>query len=137
MVVEPVGADTAASGDVANEMLSRGFLPLYTLHLLAQRPRHGNDLLREIAQRTDGTWQPSSSGVYAVLRKLERNGWITGHWESGVTRTKRTYSLTAAGGVELDARRATVVADAARVQRAIDLVAADLGTELAGNGDPR
>lgn len=122
----PGDGDTAAAGEIANEMLSRGFLPLYTLHLLGQRPRHGNDLLREIAQRTDGSWRPSSSGVYAVLRKLERHGWITGQWEDGVTRTKRTYSLTAAGSAELDARRATIGTDSARARRALDLVVADL-----------
>lgn len=132
MATNRASATAAPVDDITNEMLSRGFLPLFTLHLLHERPRHGNDLIRAIAERSRGMWQPSSSGVYAVLRKLERNGWISGEWEHGATRTKRTYTVTASGLVELAARRSSVHDQSERARRAIGLVVADLTREDAG-----
>jgi DNA-binding PadR family transcriptional regulator len=118
--------DLAATGEQLAEVLSRGFLPLYTLHLLSEAPRHGNDLLKEIETRTEGLWAPSSGGMYALLKKLEKKAWITGEWEEGETRAKRTYSLTPLGEDVLTALLEIVPPRVAAAHRALELVARDL-----------
>lgn len=120
--------DLAETGEQLNEVLTRGFLPLYTLHLLSEHPRHGNDLLREIEIRTEGLWQPSSGGMYSLLKKLEKRGWIAGEWEEGETRSKRTYQLTDLGETVLSALLEIVPPRVAATHRALELVAVDLLT---------
>jgi DNA-binding PadR family transcriptional regulator len=48
--------------------------------LLASQPQHGYQLL-ETFNRPDSlgnVWSLSTSQLYAVLKRLERQGWITG-----------------------------------------------------------
>jgi len=118
--------DLAAAGEQLNEVLTRGFLPLYTLHLLSEMPRHGNDIIHEISKRTEGLWQPSSGGIYSLLKKLEKKNWIKGEWEEGATRAKRTYSLTPLGESMLVSLLDVVPPRVAATYRALELVALDL-----------
>jgi PadR family transcriptional regulator PadR len=80
-------------------VLSRGggVLPLLVLHLLAQHPRYGNDIMREIQTRSRGTWASNPGAIYPLLRQLERQGLVSGEWEDEVKRTRRIYQLTDEG----------------------------------------
>jgi len=49
----------------------RGLLALYILHSLHREPKSGYDLLKEIGQKTEGTWIPSKGTLYPVLKQLE------------------------------------------------------------------
>lgn len=83
-------------------MLSKGggLLPLYVLHLVAQGPRYGNDVMREIEQRSKGTWASNPGAVYPLLRFLEHRGLLRGEWEDPTKRTRRMYHLTDLGRQE-------------------------------------
>ena len=83
-------------------MLSRGggVLPVLVLHLLAQRPRYGNDIMREIQTRSKGTWASNPGAIYPLLRLLEHQGLVSGEWEDAVKRTRHVYRLTEEGTQE-------------------------------------
>ncbi|MFT4189414.1 MAG: PadR family transcriptional regulator, partial [Aeromicrobium sp.] len=63
------------------------------LLLLAERPRHGYDLIQEIRERTQGVWSPSPGSVYPVLQQLEDEGLVEFDRVDG----RKTGSLTEAG----------------------------------------
>lgn len=83
-------------------MLSRGggLLPLYVLHLVSQEPRYGNDIMRELEQRSKGTWVSNPGAIYPLLRLLEHRGLLRGEWEDPTKRTRRVYHLTDIGQQE-------------------------------------
>jgi hypothetical protein len=51
-----------------------GELRLVLLALLAEQPRHGYDLIREIEERTGGAYAPSPGVVYPTLTMLDEMG---------------------------------------------------------------
>jgi DNA-binding PadR family transcriptional regulator len=85
-------------------VLSRGggLLSLYVLHLLAEKPRYGNDIMKEIKERTSGGWGPNPGAVYPMLTSMEERGYVEGNWEDPEKRTRRIYRLTPTGKDELD-----------------------------------
>jgi len=114
------------AGALLGDVLARGFLTAYLLHLCAERPRHGNEILHEIEARTEGLWAPSSGGVYTVLRKLEKRGLLEGSWEAGVTRERRVYRVTPAGHDALEEFRRLAPPRIAAASHVLEIVAADL-----------
>ena len=44
------------------------------LHLLAERPMHGYELITELEQRTGGRWKPSPGSVYPTLARSRTKG---------------------------------------------------------------
>ena len=81
------------------ELLSKGggLLPLYVLHLLAEKPRYGNDIMRAIERRTNHRWASNPGAVYPLLSAMEDSGLVLGAWEDADKRTRRIYRLTPAG----------------------------------------
>ncbi|MFA6224916.1 MAG: PadR family transcriptional regulator [Methanoregula sp.] len=73
----------------------RSFLALYILHTLQERPTSGYDLLKEIAEKTGGTWAPSKGTIYPLLKQLEEEGLI----EVAATekRAKTLFTVTQTG----------------------------------------
>jgi DNA-binding PadR family transcriptional regulator len=114
------------AGALLGDVLARGFLTAYLLHLCAEHPRHGNEILHEIEARTEGLWAPSSGGVYTVLRKLEKRGLLEGSWEAGVTRERRVYRVTDAGRDALEEFRELAPPRIAAASHVLQIVAADL-----------
>jgi hypothetical protein len=51
-----------------------GLLPLYVLHLVAQQPRYGNEIMDLLAERTNGQWVSNPGAIYPLLALLEREG---------------------------------------------------------------
>lgn len=84
------------------KLLMRGFLTLYVLRLLSERPRYGNELISAIEHISEGRWVPSAGAIYPLLRRLEVDGLVIGSWEQSDYRPRRFYKLTNAGLVELD-----------------------------------
>jgi DNA-binding PadR family transcriptional regulator len=72
---------------------SRGDIRLAALALLADQPMHGYQLMREIADRTEGLWRPSPGAVYPALQQLEDEGLVTADKAEG----KRVFRLTEEG----------------------------------------
>lgn len=86
------------------EVLSQGggLLALYVLHLLSEQPRYGNQIMRQIEQRTHGRWAGNPGAIYPLLATLENRGLVEGSWEDPKKRTRRMYLLTESGRQELD-----------------------------------
>lgn len=79
-----------------------GLLSLYVLHLLAGRPRYGNDIMNVIEERTHGRWGANPGAVYPLLNHMEDIGFVKGEWEDPEKRTRRFYRITPKGQEELD-----------------------------------
>lgn len=85
-------------------MMSKGggLLSLYVLHLLAQKPRYGNDIMRSIKKRTSRRWGSNPGAIYPLLNAMEDRGLVEGKWEDPEKRTRRIYELTESGSQELE-----------------------------------
>ncbi|BCY09679.1 PadR family transcriptional regulator [Actinoplanes sp. L3-i22] len=70
------------------------------LVMLSERPMHGYEIMRELAERSAGTWHPGSGSVYPTLERLRRDGCVVA---DEVRRRRIRYTLTEAG--ETEARR--------------------------------
>ena len=91
------------SGDLLLADLRRaGLLPLLVLHFLADGPSYGNQLMDRVAQLSGGLLAVNPNTMYPLLRSLEGRGLIAGEWEHPERRSRRFYSLTAAGAAERD-----------------------------------
>ena len=78
-----------------------GLLPLYVLHLVAQKPRYGNEIMDLLAERTNGQWVSNPGAIYPLLTLLENEGFIEGKWEDPEKRTVRIYTITPTGQAEV------------------------------------
>src|ERR1700761_296990 len=83
----------------------RGDVRAAVLALLADRPMHGYEMIKEIEERSDGAWTPSAGSIYPMLQLLEDEGLIRGEDSDG----KRRFSLTDSGRAE-QAEKADAVA---------------------------
>ena len=83
--------------------MGRGDVRAAVLALLAERPMHGYQIIREIEERSGGSWKPSAGSVYPTLQLLADEGLITAEEANG----KKTYSLTEAGRAEAAAAEGT------------------------------
>ena len=68
------------------------------LSLLAEGPKHGYQLMKEMKDRSSGMYSASAGTVYPTLQQLEDEDLVEATQLSG----KRVYSLTKAGQKELD-----------------------------------
>ena len=79
----------------------RGDVRTALLRLLADEPKHGYDLIRELEERSGGAWRPSPGSIYPTLQLLEDEGLVTSEERDG----KRVYTINDAGRAELEERR--------------------------------
>lgn len=76
----------------------RGDIKYALLELLAEQPRHGYDLIKELEQRYGGFYRPSPGSVYPTLQMLEDEGHLTSEQVDG----KRVYTITDSGRKALE-----------------------------------
>ena len=67
------------------------------LALLEHQARHGYELGKLIAERSEGVVRFHVASLYPLLYRLERRGWVRGEWEPAGGRRRRFYRLTASG----------------------------------------
>jgi len=67
------------------------------LHLIAEGPSYGNQLMERIGAMTAGVLSVNPNTMYPLLRQLEGRGLIEGQWEHPERRSRRYYSLTEEG----------------------------------------
>jgi DNA-binding PadR family transcriptional regulator len=84
----------------------KGYIRIGVLILLNKKPSHGYEIMKEINNRTKGFWQPTSGGVYPILRDLEKSRYIKGEWQTHKNRRLKVYKITESG--ELIIKRAIV-----------------------------
>ena len=121
--------------------LGAGDLQLLLLALLAEQPRHGYELIKELEQRTSGYYSPSPGVIYPALTYLEEIGFASVEAEGN----KKLYRITDTGAAFLKENQTSAEAMLnelveigrrfARAQRAMNEeegadTTADEGTEL-------
>jgi DNA-binding PadR family transcriptional regulator len=89
----------------SRRMFDGGELRLVLLKLIADEPRHGYDLIREIETLTGGAYAPSPGVVYPTLTMLDEMGLIAQRESEGA---KKAFAITDAGTAELDANQEQV-----------------------------
>ena len=70
---------------------------LLILLSLAEQPRHGYAILKDVQQMSDGRVRLSTGTLYGALRRLLEDDWIVRHADEDTSRGRQGYRLTAKG----------------------------------------
>jgi DNA-binding PadR family transcriptional regulator len=103
----PWGEGEGRGGGRRGRVFDGGELRLLLLSLLAEQPRHGYDLIREIEERTGGVYAPSPGVVYPTLSMLDEMGHIDEVKEEGA---RKRFAITDAGRAHLEEKKEEVAA---------------------------
>jgi DNA-binding PadR family transcriptional regulator len=92
-------------GAWGGRMFEQGDLKYVILQLLAEKPRHGYEVIKELEEKSGGVYAPSAGAVYPTLTLLEDMGFATSLQSEG---GKKTYTITDAGRAYLEENKSTV-----------------------------
>jgi DNA-binding PadR family transcriptional regulator len=106
------GGPDGAQGRSRRRMFDGGELRLVLLKLIADAPRHGYDLIREIESLTHGAYAPSPGVVYPTLTLLDDMGLIVEQRGKGA---RKSFAVTDDGTAHLAERSEEVEALMARL----------------------
>jgi DNA-binding PadR family transcriptional regulator len=95
-------------------IFDQGDLRYVILYLIAERPRHGYEIIKAIEEGTGGSYSPSPGVVYPTLTMLEEMGLASVESAEG---SKKLYAITGEGRTVLEANRAKVEAILERMQQ--------------------
>jgi DNA-binding PadR family transcriptional regulator len=98
-----------------------GDMKYVILKLLRDKPMHGYEVMKELADRTRGCYKPSPGTVYPTLQWLEDEGLVQAEEVAG----KKIYSITDAGRAFLEEHKTTVEDIFDRVEETIDSIVGD------------
>lgn len=70
---------------------------LYILLSLAEQPRHGYSILKDVEEMSGGRVVLSTGTLYGAIRRLLEDHWIERIKQQDTTRGKVAYRLTTAG----------------------------------------
>jgi DNA-binding PadR family transcriptional regulator len=93
-------------------IFDNGDLRLIILHLLADRPRHGYEIMKALEERVGGGYSPSPGVIYPTLTLLEELG------QASVVEDRagrKLYTLTPDGHAALAASQAAIAVIFARL----------------------
>ena len=93
-------------------MFDQGGLRLVLLKLIADKPRHGYDLIRAIEERTGGAYAPSPGVVYPTLTLLDEMDHIREQQTEGA---RKLFAITPEGAAHLEANVEEVAAVLAKL----------------------
>jgi DNA-binding PadR family transcriptional regulator len=85
------------------------------LHLIAEKPRHGYEIIKAIEEQVGGAYSPSPGVIYPTLTLLEELGHVTVSAGDGA---KKLHAITPEGRAYLEAYRPAVDALLARMEEA-------------------
>jgi DNA-binding PadR family transcriptional regulator len=109
---------------------------LVVLALIAERPRHGYEIIKEIEDRVAGTYSPSPGVIYPTLTMLEE----LGHATLAESEGRKLYAATPDGAAYLSLHQAGLDSALARMRsvndanssgRAPDIIRATQNLKLA------
>ncbi|MEO7962405.1 MAG: PadR family transcriptional regulator [Gemmatimonadaceae bacterium] len=86
-------------------IFEQGDLKYVILQLLADKPRHGYEIIKALEDRFAGAYAPSAGTVYPTLSLLEDIGYATVTLEEG---GKKIYAITDEGRKYLEENRSAV-----------------------------
>ncbi|MFH1014168.1 MAG: PadR family transcriptional regulator [Thermoplasmatota archaeon] len=78
----------------------QGILSIYILHTLQKNPKSGYSILKELTEKTKGSWTPSKGTIYPLLTKLLTEEFIK--IKTIEKRSKTIYEITKKGLKELN-----------------------------------
>ena len=114
-----------AGGRRGGRMFDHGELRLVVLALIAERPRYGYEIIKEIEERLGGGYSPSPGVIYPTLTLLEELGHATVAEAGG----KKHYTITPEGQAALATSQAAVDAALGRMR--------DVGATRTSAGQPQ
>src|ERR1051326_34074 len=94
---QPWGAFAFGYGQNPPRFFEAGEVRLAILSLLSEGPKHGYQLMKEIAERSGGLYKASAGSVYPTLQQLEGEDLVAGSQQS----RRRVFRPAAAGRREL------------------------------------
>lgn len=100
-------------GRRGGRMFGSGELRLLLLHLVAEQPRHGYDLIRAIGELAGGEYAPSPGVVYPTLSLLVDEGMIAEETGEG---PRKAFAVTDSGRAELHGKDAELDAILTRLK---------------------
>ncbi len=95
-------------------LFEHGDLKMLILHLIAEKPRHGYEIIKAIEDLANGAYSPSPGVIYPTLTLLEELGQVAVTAEGN----RKSYSITEPGRESLAADQAAVNAILARIAEA-------------------
>jgi DNA-binding PadR family transcriptional regulator len=99
------GSGRKRGGPRGGRIFEQGDLKYVILQMLAEKPRHGYEVIKELEERFGGSYAPSAGTVYPTLSLLEDLGYATVTPEDG---GKKIYTITDEGRRYLDDNRSAV-----------------------------
>ncbi len=95
-------------------LFEHGDLKMLILHLIAEKPRHGYELIKAIEDLAGGAYAPSPGVVYPTLTLLEELGQIASTTEGN----RKSYAITEPGKSALAENQNAVTAILTRIAAA-------------------
>ncbi|WP_353894124.1 PadR family transcriptional regulator [Proteinivorax hydrogeniformans] len=86
-------------------ILAKGVLPVLVMEVVSRSPKNGNEISVEVGEITAGKWVPSTGGIYPILKKMEKKGYMVSNWDDPDKRNKKNYEITETGLTELANQR--------------------------------
>jgi DNA-binding PadR family transcriptional regulator len=108
-------------------LFEHGDLRFVILSLIAEKPRHGYEVIKAIEEKVAGAYAPSPGVVYPTLTMLEELGYATvANAEAG----KKLYAVTEEGRAHLAANQPAVAAIFARMTEASEAMGGGLSPQI-------
>jgi DNA-binding PadR family transcriptional regulator len=95
-------------------MFDSGALRLLVLGLIAEAPRHGYDIIRDLHDRFQGAYRPSPGSIYPILQTLAEAGLVTSEMHG----RQRLFAVSDEGRAYLADQRAELAAINAQLAEA-------------------
>jgi DNA-binding PadR family transcriptional regulator len=114
-------------GGGRRRLFDQGELKFVVLALIAEQPRHGYEIIKEIEARVGGSYAPSPGVIYPLLTMLEEMGLVE---LSGSEGAKKLYAITKEGESELEHKRADIDALFARIAAARETFASGKAPQI-------
>src|SRR6059036_1161052 len=93
---------SGVSGEDKQTAVVQGTLHMLILKTLALEPMHGYGIGVRLEQISRGVFQVNAGSLFPALRRLERDGLITGEWRiTENNRRAKYYTMTAQGRARL------------------------------------
>jgi DNA-binding PadR family transcriptional regulator len=93
------------------KMFDSGAMRYVVLQLISEKPRHGYEIIKELEQRTGGSYTPSPGAIYPLMSML----YDMGHVSISHDGAKKLHTVTPEGQAFLDENRQMVDATMARL----------------------
>ena len=94
-----VGGSGGGFGGREGRMFDSGELRLVILALIAEKPRHGYEVIKALGERVGGDYSPSPGVVYPTLTLLEDMGYASASVDAA---SRKLYAITPEGQAHLD-----------------------------------